>query len=166
MKVNRMQTLKGWPGWVLLVFVVVGFLAVGATRGDGPSSPNERADAIAKRVACPVCDGESVFESRNTASVNIRNRIDALVDAGRASDDEIIAEIEGAFGGRILLVPRATGIDALVWALPVAALICATAALGVTFRRWRRQARLGRDPTDEDRELVASALAADGDQDP
>ena len=161
-----MKTLKGWPGWVLLVFVVVGFLAVGATRGDGPRSPDERADAVAQRVACPVCDGESVFESRNTASVNIRNRIDALVDAGRANDDEIIADIERSFGGRILLVPRATGIDALVWALPVAALICATAALAVTFRRWRREAKLSRDPTAEDRELVASALAADGDREP
>lgn len=153
-------------GWVLLVFVVVGFLAVGATRDDGPRGPDERADSIAQRVACPVCDGESVFESRNTASVNIRNRINALVDEGRASDDEIIAEIEASFGGRVLLVPRATGIDALVWALPVAALICAVAALAATFRRWRRARSTATDPTADDRALVAAALAADGDTDP
>lgn len=161
-----MKALKKWPGWVLLVFVVVAFLAVGATRGDGPSGPDERADSIAQRVACPICDGESVFESRNTASVNIRNRIDTLVDEGRASDDEIIAEIESSFGGRVLLVPRATGLDALVWALPVAALICAVAALAITFRRWRRERGAVEDPTAEDRELVAVALAADGDPDP
>ncbi len=117
-----MKALKKWPAWVLLVFVVVAFLAVGATRDDGPSTPQERSDAIAQRVACPVCDGESVFESRNTASVNIRNRISELVNGGQASDDEIIADIEASFGGRILLVPKATGFDALVWALPVAAL--------------------------------------------
>ncbi len=161
-----MKALKKWPGWVLLVFVVVAFLAVGATRGDGPSGPDERADSIAQRVACPICDGESVFESRNTASVNIRNRIDSLVDEGRASDDEIIAEIEASFGGRVLLVPRATGLDALVWALPVAALICAVAALAITFRRWRRERAAVEDPTAEDRQLVATALAADGDPDP
>ena len=135
-----MRALKKWPAWVLLVFVVVAFLAVGATRDDGASTPEERADAIAQRVACPVCDGESVFESRNTASVNIRNRITELVNDGQASDDEIIADIEASFGGRILLVPKATGFDALVWALPVAALICAVAGLAVTFRRWRRDA--------------------------
>ena len=161
-----MSRLKRWPGWVLLVFVVVAFLAVGATRGDGPSGPDERADSIAQRVACPICDGESVFESRNTASVNIRNRIDTLVDAGQASDDEIIAEIEASFGGQVLLVPRATGLDALVWALPVAALICAVAGLTITFRRWRRERASVEDPTAEDRELVATALAADGDRDP
>ena len=161
-----MRALKSWPGWVLLVFVVVAFLAVGATRGDGPSGPDERADSIAQRVACPICDGESVFESRNTASVNIRNRIDTLVDAGQASDDEIIAEIEASFGGQVLLVPRATGLDALVWALPVAALICAVAGLAITFRRWRRERAEVEDPTAEDRALVATALAADGDRDP
>jgi len=157
------SALKKWPAWVLLVFVVVAFLAVGATRDDGPSTPQERSDAIAQRVACPVCDGESVFESRNTASVNIRNRITELVNGGQASDDEIIADIEASFGGRILLVPKATGFDALVWALPVAALICAVAALAVTFRRWRRDAAAASDPTVEDRAMVAAALA---DEDP
>jgi cytochrome c-type biogenesis protein CcmH/NrfF len=106
-----------------------------------------------------------VFESRNTASVNIRNRIEQLVDEGRASDDEIIAEIEASFGGRVLLVPRATGFDALVWALPVAALICALAALTATFRRWRRERVAMADPTVEERAMVAAALAASGDGD-
>ena len=143
------------------MFVVVGFLAVGASRADGPGTPAERAEAIEKRVACPVCDGESVFESRNTASENIRNTIGGLVDAGELDDDEIIAVIESRFGGQILLVPRASGFDALVWALPVAALICALAGLAFTFRRWRREAAADVDPTDDDRALVAAALASE-----
>jgi cytochrome c-type biogenesis protein CcmH len=156
--------LKRWPAWVLLVFVVVAFLAVGASRDNGPSTPAERADAIAQRVACPVCDGESVYESRNTASINLRNAITELVNEGRASDDEIVAVIERSYGGRVLLVPKASGFDALVWALPVAALVCALAGLAVAFRRWRRTGAAANDPTDDDRALVAAALAgADGD---
>lgn len=159
------RTLKRWPAWVLLLFVVVGFLAVGASRDRGPSTPAERADAIARRVACPVCDGESVYESRNTASVNLRTAITEMVNEGRASDDEIVAVIERSYGGQVLLVPRASGFDALVWALPVAALVCAVAGLVVTFRRWRREDADARDPTDDERRLVAAALAEDdGDQ--
>lgn len=160
------RRLKGWPGWVALVLVVAGVLAVGATRDDGPRTPQERAHALAERVACPVCDGESVAESRNTASENIRTAIRQLVDDGTASDEEILGYLETNFGGQILLVPRATGFDALVWAVPIAALVCALAALGATFLRWRREAAADRDPTDEDRALVAAALgeaAADGD---
>jgi cytochrome c-type biogenesis protein CcmH len=159
--VTTNRHIKRWPGWVLLVFVVVGALAVGASRADGPSPPAERAEAIEKRLACPVCDGESVFESRNTSSENIRTRIGVLVDEGELDDDEIIAVIESRFGGQVLLVPRASGFDALVWALPVAALICAVAALAFTFRRWRREAAADVDPTDDDRALVAAALASE-----
>jgi cytochrome c-type biogenesis protein CcmH len=159
------RALKRWPAWVLLLFVVVGFLAVGAGRDRGPSTPAERADAIARRVACPVCDGESVYESRNTASVNLRNAITQMVNEGRASDDQIVAVIERSYGGQVLLVPKASGFDALVWALPVAALVCAVAGLVVTFRRWRRQSQSAQEPTDDDRTLVAAALAeGDGDQ--
>jgi cytochrome c-type biogenesis protein CcmH len=159
--VRRGQAVKRWPAWALLVFVVVGFLAVGANRADGPSTPGERAEALEQRVACPVCQGESVFESRNTASENIRNTIGELVDEGDMSDDEIIAVIESSYGGRILLVPRASGFDALVWALPVAALICALAGLAFTFRRWKREAAVDVDPTEDDRALVAAALASE-----
>ena len=153
--------LKRWPAWVALVLVVVGFLAVGATRADGPSTPEERATSIEKRVACPTCDGESVFDSRSTAAENLRTQIREYVVEGDLSDEEILGTIERAFGGRVLLVPRASGLDALAWALPAAALVCALAGLAVTFRRWRQQAVASPDPTDDDRQLVAAALASE-----
>ena len=107
-----------------------------------------------------------MYESRATASVSIKTRIRALVDEGQLSDDEIVGSIEQAFGAQVLLVPKATGFDALVWVLPVAALVCAAAALAVTFRRWRREAAEQQDPSDEDRALVAAALAHDEDGPP
>ena len=153
------QRLKRWPSWVLLVLVVGGLLAVGANRDVGPRSPQERVEDISRRLACPICDGESVFESRNAASQAIRVEIARQVDDGTVSDDQIINFIEQRFGSKVLLVPRATGIDALVWALPVAALVCAVVGLGVAFRRWKAAADT--IPDDADRALVADALVAD-----
>ena len=153
--------MKRWPGWVLLVLVVVGVLAVGATRADGPSTPAERIDAIARRIACPICDGESVFESRNTASVSIRTEIAAQVDDGGRTDDEIIGHRRARFGGHVLLVPEATGLDTLVWALPVAALRVRRRRPGRRVPALAREAAAERDPTDDDRALVARALASD-----
>jgi cytochrome c-type biogenesis protein CcmH len=149
--------VKGWPSWVLLVLVVGGLLAVGTTRETGPRSPKERVDEIGRRLACPICDGESVFESRNADSQAIRIEIARQVNGGTGSDDQIINFIAQRFGSRVLLVPRATGIDALVWALPVAALVCAVVGLGAAFRRWKAAADT--IPDDADRELVAAALA-------
>ena len=155
------RRVKRWPGWVALVFVVAGFLAVGATRGSGPESQSDRIDELSKRVACPICDGESVFESQNNASVALRNQIADLVADNDLNDTEIIAFIETRYGAQVLLVPKSSGFDALVWVLPAVAFACGLAALVVVFRRWRREAGEVADPTDADRALVEAALAAD-----
>ena len=152
--------VKRWPGWVLLIFVIAGFLAVGATRSTGPESQDDRVDAIARRVACPICDGESVFESQNNASQAIRNQVQQLVADNDLSDSEIIAFIETRYGAQVLLVPKASGFDALVWVLPAVAFVCGLAALVVVFRRWKREAGDMREPTDDDRALVEAALLA------
>jgi cytochrome c-type biogenesis protein CcmH len=151
------QALKRWPSWVLLVLVVAGLLAVGTARDSGPRSPKERVEDISKRLACPICDGETVFESRNADSAAIRVEIARQVDTGTVSDDQIINFIAQRFGSKVLLVPRATGIDALVWALPAAAFVCAVVGLGFAFRRWKSAADT--IPDDADRQLVADALA-------
>ena len=153
--------VKRWPGWLLLIFVIAGFLAVGATRSTGPESQDDRVDAIARRVACPICDGESVFESQNNASQAIRNQVQQLVADNDLSDAEIIAFIETRYGAQVLLVPKASGFDTLVWVLPAVAFVCGVAALVVVFRRWKREAGDVREPTDDDRMLVEAALLAD-----
>jgi len=154
------KRVKRWPGWVLLVFVITGFLAVGATRDTGPESQEDRIDSLARRVACPICDGESVFESQNNASDALRNQIAELVADNDLNDSEIIAFIETRYGAEVLLVPKASGFDALVWVLPAVAFACGLAALIMVFRRWKREAGDMADPTDADRELVEAALAA------
>ena len=140
--VSASARLKGWPGWILLAFVVAGLLAVGSTRDNGPQTPDDRVASITKRVACPVCEGESVYESRNTASENIRNAVEERVDAGQMSDDEIIAYVQSRQDASILLVPENSGLDALVWAIPAVAGACAIGGLAMAFRRLaRRRAR-------------------------
>jgi cytochrome c-type biogenesis protein CcmH len=155
------RRIKRWPGWVALVFVIAGLLAVGATRDSGPQSQSDRIDEIAKRVACPICDGESVFESQNNASIALRNQIADLVADNDLNDTEIIAFIETRYGAQVLLVPKSSGFDALVWVLPAVAFVCGLAALVVVFRRWKREAGDVGAPTDADRALVEAALAAE-----
>ena len=95
--------------------------------------------------------------SRAAAAESIRAEIARQVSDGQRSDDEIIAYIESRFGGQVLLVPRATGIDAVVWALPVAVFVASLALLGMAFVRWRRREETS--PSNADRQLVSDALA-------
>jgi cytochrome c-type biogenesis protein CcmH len=152
------RRVKRWPGWVLLVFVVAGFLTVGAFRSAGPATDADRVDSIARRVACPICQGESVYVSQNSASRAIRNQIAEQVAANDLSDADIVAFIETRYGAQVLLVPRSSGFDALIWVLPAVALACGLAGLFVAFRRWSRESASGNDPTDADRALVEAAI--------
>ncbi len=150
--------LKRWPSWVLLLFVVVGLIAFGATRDTGPRTPDDRIESIAKRLACPVCQGESVYESRNPASNQIRVAIRRAVNDGDLTDHQIVEQIQVAYEGEELLVPTATGVEALAWALPATAFVLGVAGLAIAFRRWQAEAnRLGR-ATEADYALVATAL--------
>ena len=155
------RRLKSWPGWVLMLLVVVGFLVVGSTRSGGVRTQEDRVDEITKRIACPVCDGESVFDSQNNASRAIRNQVTDLVRQNELSDGEINDVVVNRFGADILLVPRASGFDALVWVLPVVGFAVGAVALAFAFRRWRLEAAGIPDATDADRELVAAALRDD-----
>jgi cytochrome c-type biogenesis protein CcmH len=142
--------------WMVMAIIAGLLLAVGANRDGGPLTQQERVDLISKRLACPTCQGESVYVSRASAAVALRDEIARQVGSGERSDEEIVAYVEQRFGGQVLLVPRSSGIDALVWALPVAALICALAVLVAAFRRWRVSDVVV--VSDADRELVNKAL--------
>ena len=159
--------IKGVAGWLVLLFVAVALLVVGALADRGSTTPAERAQALEQRLACPVCDGESLFESRHPSAVNLRNEIESLVNAGQLSDEQIIARIESRLneGESLLLLPKSTGFDGLVWALPVAAFVCGAAGLVVAFRRWRLVTDADAEPTEDDRALVAAALGETTDAD-
>ena len=154
-----MSRVKSWPMWVLMCILTVSLLAVGSTRDSGPQTQGDRIDAITKRIACPTCDGESVYVSRATAAEAIRKQVARDVAAGKLTDNEIIGTIADSFNAQVLLVPRATGLDSLVWVLPIAVLVCAVAGLAVAFRRWRSQNQS--DANDDDFALVNKLLGED-----
>ena len=107
---RRGQAVKRWPAWVLLVFVVVGFLAVGATgstgrarRGSGPRRSSSASPARCARAR--ACSSRATRRRRTSATRSASSSTRAS-----SSDDEIIAVIESSFGGRILLVPAGVGL--------------------------------------------------------
>ena len=142
-----------------MAIAFVALLAVGTTRDKGPLTQSDRIDAITQRIACPTCDGESVYVSRASAAESIRRQVARDVAAGTKSDSEIIGAIAETFQAKVLLVPRATGIDSLVWVLPIAVFVSAVAGLWSAFRRWKRQSY--GDASDEDVALVEKLLAED-----
>lgn len=159
MKRSRGAALKSWPVWSAMGIVVVVLLVFGTLRESGPSTQAERVDAIAQRLACPTCDGESIYVSRAPAAEAIRNEVARQVAAGQSNDNEIVAYIEQRFPGSLLL-PRAEGVDSLVWILPVVVLVLGFGGLALAFRKWSDEAEA--EATDADIALVAESLNEQG----
>lgn len=139
-----------------LVAVVVTALVIGGAGQGGERSAGGRTQAIAEDLRCPVCQGLSVADSHSPTAEAMKEDIRRQVDAG-ASDADIRASYVARYGEWILLRPEASGVGALVWVLPVSALLLGAGGLALAFRRWRRQPTLS--ASDEDRALVEAALA-------
>ncbi len=145
------RRLVAWIG----VFVVgTSALLFGAIDEGEPRTNADRAYALAKDFACPVCHGQSVAESDVVVARNIRQQIATWVDEGR-TNEFIRSELVGDFGEDIDYTPAANGITSLVWILPIVFGAGAAAGLFVVFRRWRNEARLEASSADE--KLVAAA---------
>ena len=121
--------------WIATLVAGIALLAFGAARDAGPLTQQERIDVITKRIACPTCDGESVFVSRAAAAQAIRAEVARQVGDGVKTDDQIVAYVADRFGGQVLLVPRGSGLEALIWVLPV---VLAAALVGVLVTLFRR----------------------------
>lgn len=146
-----------WLPWGALALVVVVLLGIGA-KPRHPMSLDERADRVARTIKCPACTDESVATSDAPVSQAARKEIRRRLAAGD-SPDRIRSHFVDLYGQSILLTPKRSGLDSLVWILPVVALVLGAAGLAFAFWRWRQQ---GPEPvSDEDRAVVAAALAGE-----
>jgi cytochrome c-type biogenesis protein CcmH len=150
--------LRRWGPWIAVVVVAVGILSIATFGTRSAPTAQDRVSTISRSVKCPVCSGESVAESNAPASQEIRRQIAEQVQQGQ-TDEEIRSFYAAKYGQAILLTPSASGVNALVWILPIVAFAIGIAALVIVFRRWSSMP--AERATDEDRELVDNALRAE-----
>ena len=95
--------------------------------------------AIAGKLACPVCAGQSVKDSNAQLAVQMRQVIAEQLDLGR-SESEIIAYMVDRYGEEILLDPPKSGPQLWVWIGPVV-VIAAGLVMAASRFSWNLPAR-------------------------
>ncbi len=97
-------------------------------------------DAETKRIAgllrCPVCQGLSVADSPVGMAVDMRVQVRDMVAAGY-DEEQVLVYFEKSYGEFVRLEPPLRGVNWVVWAGPLAALL-AGGALVVRFLRGSR----------------------------
>lgn len=125
----------------LLAVVAVAVLLLGESAE--PTSA-DRADAIARELRCPDCQGLSVADSPTQSAAEIRRQIDELLASG-ASSEAVRNHFVERYGEWILLAPASPA----AWIVPFAVVAAAAAGLVAWLARARAVPAASARPNEE-----------------
>lgn len=94
-----------------------------------------RTSAVAATLRCPVCQGESIQDSPADLAQDMRALVREQLREGK-TPEEVKAFFVGRYGEWILLEPRMTGLNVLLYLFPVILVIGGLAAVVVLVRKW------------------------------
>jgi len=96
-----------------------------------------RLKIVAAELRCPVCQGESIYDSHSTVAQEMRSLIREQIVAGK-TDEQILNFFVQRYGEFILMEPKKSGQTLFVWLFPLIALLGGLFGLGSVFRERRR----------------------------
>jgi len=126
-------------------------LALGAYAPQQAGSPlldpprEARVQALGKQLRCPMCQGLSIADSNSSAARAQMDKVRELVAAGR-TDQEIREYFTSRYGEWALLEPPASGMNLLVWVLPLCLLVFGGLAIARVMRPGQEPASVAAAP--------------------
>ena len=106
-----------------------------AGQGAADADLDARTAAVASTLRCPVCQGESIQDSPAELAQQMRAIVRERLRAGE-TPEQIQAYFMARYGEWILLKPRRTGLNIVLYALPVALVIGGLLLVVVLVKRW------------------------------
>jgi cytochrome c-type biogenesis protein CcmH/NrfF len=140
--------MRRWLPWIVLGVLAFGAIAVAAWPSGGDESLPAHTRRLAAELRCVDCQGLSVADSATSTARATRADLAARIRRGE-TDAEIRRVYVNRYGEAVLLKPASSGLGALVWAIPIAAILLAGGGLVIALRRWSRQPRLVASAEDE-----------------
>lgn len=118
----------------------------------------ERTDALASGLRCPVCQGMSVEASTTDAAMAMKGRIQELVEQGY-TDDQITDYFIARYGVWILLEPPKEGSNWMLYTIP-GVIVVMGLVLVIAMQRGRDEptAESRLEPTDDYTKRVLAEL--------
>ncbi len=134
-----MTAARSWKPLTVLaaLIAVVLVLALAAGAPNGKPSLSTRVEQVATQLRCPVCQGESVYDSPSSLAAAMRSIIRQRLHSGQ-SEGQVKAYFVSRYGQWVLLAPPGTGIGRLAWLAPPAAILIGLIVVAFALTRWRR----------------------------
>lgn len=122
------------PATVITQPAPTGYPGAGV-RGD--SALEARTTAVASTLRCPVCQGESIQDSPSTLAQQMRAVVRDKLRNGE-SPEQVKAYFVARYGEWILLEPKMTGLNVVLYVLPVVLILGGIVLLVILVRRWTK----------------------------
>jgi cytochrome c-type biogenesis protein CcmH len=130
-RVRKVQRLL----FALCAVVVLGAAAADPAERLADPAKEARARALFRDIRCLVCQSQSIDESEAPLAHDLRQLVRTQVDAGR-TDQQIRGFLVARYGQFVLLTPRVSAGNAILWVGPVLVVVAGAAAF------WSRRKRI------------------------
>jgi cytochrome c-type biogenesis protein CcmH len=141
MRSSRAHLILG-PGALRLVVApaLIALVVFAACSGREPTL-EERAVALDRQLMCPVCEGQTLDESRAQLAQQMKHVVREKLAAGE-NEEQIKAYFAdpARYGIAVLASPPASGFNLTLWALPPALAAAGAAGVVLILRGMRRSA--------------------------
>ncbi len=125
--------------WLCVTLLVVGAASARSQDSGGVAPVDTRLEAQTRAVAaelrCPVCQGNSIQDSPSELAQDMKAVVREQLAAGK-SPEEVKQYFIAKYGEWILLEPKASGFNLVVYALPVILLLLGAVVISRAVRRW------------------------------
>ena len=124
---------------MLVAFVLALVLQTTHTSPAQPydSALEARTREVAAVLRCPVCQGLSIQDSPSELSLQMKDVVRQQLKAGK-SPEEVKAYFVSKYGEWILLQPKASGANLLVYILPIVLVLGGAVFIWLMVKRWSR----------------------------
>lgn len=96
---------------------------------------DERTRQVAAVLRCPVCQGNSIEDSPSELAQEMKGVVRDQLAAGK-SPEEVKRYFVDKYGEWILLEPKASGFNLVVYLLPLAAVLAGGVVVWRAVRKW------------------------------
>ena len=104
-------------------------------------------------LMCPLCPGQTIGQSSNETSRQMRDLILKKLRQGETKE-EILQYFASRYGERILAKPKTEGFNVMLWFLPGVLGALAVIVIYLVIRRWSKRVRVEKVPPFEEAQLT------------
>ncbi len=125
---------------IVALFFLIMFFPNPAVSAQNPEEEEleKTANELYGRIMCPICPGQTIAQSSNETSKQMRDLVLKKLRQGETKE-EILQYFTSRYGERILAKPNKKGLNLMLWFLPFVFLTLAAIVIYLLIRHWTKK---------------------------